>query len=49
MVFQNYALFLHLTVMENIQVALHANLKDQEQHIQQLLEQVNLSGLQHRY
>jgi len=48
MVFQNYALFPHLTVAENIKLALD-NGKDGNEQSKRLLEQVNLSGLEQRY
>ncbi len=46
MVFQNYALFPHLTVMQNILLAMQ---KPQEHAVKALLEQVHLSGLESRY
>lgn len=49
MVFQNYALFPHLTVMDNIKLALDVDAHLYEQHGSLLLEQVNLSGLEERY
>ena len=51
MVFQNYALFPHITVAGNIQLALNKQLDDrkQDQKIDFHLEQVNLKGLALRY
>ena len=49
LVFQNYALFPHLTVKDNIQLALSTDKKDQQQHVEQLLQQVHLGGLEQRY
>ncbi|MDC9724435.1 MAG: ABC transporter ATP-binding protein [Gammaproteobacteria bacterium] len=49
MVFQNYALFPHLTVMENIKLALDSDKSAHHEHGKHLLEQVNLSGLEQRY
>ncbi|OUR64188.1 ABC transporter [Methylophaga sp. 42_25_T18] len=48
MVFQNYALFPHLTVYDNIRLAL-AEQSQSEKKIAQLLEQVHLTGLEQRY
>lgn len=47
MVFQNYALFPHLTVEENIRLVF--NQDKNHQHVQELLEKVHLRGLEHRY
>lgn len=50
LVFQNYALFPHLTVQENIQQAITDRSKRQRQEqAQQVLSSVHLDGLQHRY
>ena len=49
MVFQNYALFPHLTVMENVQLAYQENQHDQQNGVERLLEQVHLSGLEQRH
>jgi len=49
MVFQHYALFPHLTVMENIKLALDIDKDLHHQHGEQLLDKVNLSGLEQRY
>ncbi len=49
MVFQNYALFPHLTVDENIQFALNANQSSNGQSAKQLLDKVNMAGLGDRY
>ncbi|WP_439503675.1 ABC transporter ATP-binding protein [Methylophaga sp.] len=46
MVFQNYALFPHLTVMQNILLAMQT---PQEHKVRALLEQVHLSGLESRF
>lgn len=49
MVFQNYALFPHLTVADNIKLALDKSILDSRHNIEQLLDQVNLKGLEQRY
>lgn len=49
MVFQNYALFPHLTVKDNIQLTLDVDNKNHQQDVKQLLKQVHLSGLEQRY
>ena len=49
MVFQNYALFPHLTVKDNIQLTLDVDKKNHQQDVKQLLKQVHLGGLEHRY
>jgi molybdate transport system ATP-binding protein len=49
MVFQNYALFPHLTVVGNIKLALDKCTPDSQYTINKLLDQVNLSGLEQRY
>lgn len=46
MVFQNYALFPHLTVMQNILLAMQ---RPKENTARMLLDQVHLSGLEARY
>jgi len=48
MVFQHYALFPHLTVAENIQLAVTEK-ANASIRCKQLLQQVNLSGLEQRY
>tara|TARA_R110002050_G_scaffold9504_1_gene33130 strand:+ start:277884 stop:278963 length:1080 start_codon:yes stop_codon:yes gene_type:complete len=49
MVFQNYALFPHLTVAGNIKLALDKNNADSQYAVEKLLDKVNLSGLEQRY
>jgi len=49
MVFQNYALFPHLTVADNIKLALDKPILDSRYTIEKLLDQVNLTGLEQRY
>lgn len=49
MVFQNYALFPHLSVSENIQLTLDADQQANKPSVEQLLEKVNLTGLADRY
>jgi molybdate transport system ATP-binding protein len=49
MVFQNYALFPHLSVSENIQFALDADKQDNKSSVGELLEKVNLTGLENRH
>ncbi len=49
MVFQNYALFPHLSVSENIQFTLDADQQPNKPSVGQLLEKVNLTGLADRY
>ena len=50
MLFQDLALFPHLTTTENIAFGLHQLNKDQQQHrVQQLLTLCRLEGLQSRY
>jgi len=49
MVFQNYALFPHLTVADNIKLALDKQNANSQYAIEKLLDQVNLSGLEQRY
>ncbi len=50
MVFQEYALFPHMTVLQNIAFGL-ANISEQERHkrLSELLELVRLTGLERRY
>jgi len=50
LVFQHYSLFPHLTVLDNIRIALaHQSKRQQKQQALKLLEQVHLSGLEQRY
>ena len=49
MVFQNYALFPHLTVEDNIKLVFNEDKNNHHQRAQQLLEKVHLLGLEHRY
>lgn len=50
MVFQDYALFPHLTVAKNIEFGLHRFSKaDRQAHLQEMIELVKLSGLENRY
>ncbi|MEY4589506.1 MAG: hypothetical protein RL497_1582 [Pseudomonadota bacterium] len=50
MVFQDYALFPHLTVLDNITFGLRGQAKSERNRTgQELLELVKLAGLQHRY
>ncbi len=49
MVFQNYALFPHLTVVDNIKLAFDKGVADSQYTIEKLLDQVNLTGLEHRF
>jgi molybdate transport system ATP-binding protein len=50
MVFQHYALFPHLTALDNITVALSHQEKDQQRKTaKKLLERVNMEGLDDRY
>ncbi len=49
MVFQDYALFPHLTVADNLRLALPNQSKNNPQRIDELLQQVNLHGLAARY
>ena len=49
MVFQSYALFPHLTVNDNIRLALAKQQQNKQQKIDDLLSQVHLTGLEHRY
>jgi len=50
LVFQNYALFPHMTVLDNIQQAItHLPKQQREAEALQLLEKVHLDGLQQRY
>jgi molybdate transport system ATP-binding protein len=49
MVFQNYALFPHLTVADNIKLALDKGITNSKYTIDKLLDQVNLTGLEQRY
>lgn len=48
-VFQNYALFPHLTVAENLRLALTKAEQNNQTRIDDLLQQVNLTGLATRY
>lgn len=50
LVFQNYALFPHMTVLDNIQQALTDRPKQQQKKLAlELLEKVHLQGLEQRY
>ncbi|MFW5426017.1 MAG: ABC transporter ATP-binding protein [Methylophagaceae bacterium] len=49
MVFQNYALFPHLSVSENIQLAFDSDQQADQHSVKELLEKVNLSGFDQRY
>ncbi|MBL1322043.1 MAG: ABC transporter ATP-binding protein [Methylophaga sp.] len=49
MVFQNYALFPHLSVRDNIQIALDVEQQRDKYSVEKLLEKVNLSGFEQRY
>ncbi|WP_313996822.1 ABC transporter ATP-binding protein [uncultured Paenibacillus sp.] len=50
MVFQDYALFPHLTVAKNIEFGLHRFSKaDRQARLQEMIELVKLSGLENRY
>jgi len=49
MVFQDYALFPHLTVSENIAFGLSASKPSKSKRVRELLELVGLEGLAHRY
>ncbi|MDZ4132488.1 MAG: ATP-binding cassette domain-containing protein, partial [Dethiobacteria bacterium] len=49
-VFQNYALFPHLTVAENIAYGMHGQLKAEiHMRVDNLLELINIPGLKSRY
>lgn len=49
MVFQNYALFPHLTVFENIRLALSIEQQNDKHKVDDLLASVHLTGLAQRY
>jgi len=49
MVFQDYALFPHLNVADNLRLALPEQTKSNASRIDELLQQVNLHGLADRY
>lgn len=48
MVFQEYALFPHMNVAENVRFGLHAYNKNKEHRVQEVLEMVGLSRLEKR-
>lgn len=48
-VFQNYALFPHLTVRENIAFGLHRKRDDQETNLITLISKLHLNGLENKY
>ncbi|PKM49273.1 MAG: ABC transporter [Firmicutes bacterium HGW-Firmicutes-7] len=47
--FQNYALFPHMTVEENICIGLKLSQKEKEQKINQMIESFHLTGLEKKY
>jgi len=49
MVFQDYALFPHLSVNENIAFGLHINKEEKNRKINELIELVDLAGYEDRY
>ena len=49
MVFQDYALFPHLTIEENIEFGLKLNKVDRKNKVSEMVQLVDLEGYEHRY